>query len=328
MPASNVTLRAPLLRFKTLFPGQFGVPGSDVPLGIRTNPTGNIYYVDPNHADANDDADGTDPEQPLETITEALTRCANFAGDVIAVSANNDWPFGNPAVGRTTAIEEAVIVNKHGVSIIGLAPSSPIGVIWKPPTAAGVACTIRALDVLIEGFAFCESDDGAGGGTGIYCEWNATTAWGDSSHIRHCYFGDGLDYGIQLEYAWNTFIEDSEFVECVEAGIYSDPADDAPASLVIQRNRFLDCGIGQSGAIIVAETVDSLIQGNWIYNGTAQSGAGVALEGIDTHSGGDNIVSGNYLSCALADFGTFCNSAATDAYIQNFCLNGPTVTNP
>ena len=64
----------PLTKLEPFYPGQWGVIGSDDPLGLRTNPQGLVYYVDGSHGNANDDNDGTDPNHPLATIQEAITK--------------------------------------------------------------------------------------------------------------------------------------------------------------------------------------------------------------------------------------------------------------
>lgn len=63
----------PMLKLPPWFGGQFGVPGSTTPEGLRSAPQGLVYYVDGSHADANDNNDGTDPDAPLATIQQAIT---------------------------------------------------------------------------------------------------------------------------------------------------------------------------------------------------------------------------------------------------------------
>ena len=333
MPASNVRLQAPLVRLKTLYPGQFGVAGSDVSLGLRLGTTGKVIYVDPNYIGVTDDSDGTDPECPLASIQAAVNKCTDFAGDVILVMHNDSWLFGPRTTARNTPIAENVIVNKHGISIVGVAQSSSVGVPWRPATAGGVACTVNALDVLIEGFAFCESLVGAGAGTGISVVWNGTTAWGDNFSVRHCYFGDDLDNGILLDYVWNSVFEDCEFQSMGAYGIYCDPAGSAPASLTIRRNWFYECGLGAGGAIYIPEANGCLIADNWVYNGNAQSAVAATNEGIYTGLGADNIVANNWLSClrpvpANGDYDDFCSGSGSDAWLNCHCLDGDAVTTP
>lgn len=79
----------PLLKLPPWFGGQFGVPGSSSPEGLRTAPQGVVYYVDGSHPDASDSADGTDPDSPLETIQEAIDKN----------NATIDWAATPPYVG-------------------------------------------------------------------------------------------------------------------------------------------------------------------------------------------------------------------------------------
>lgn len=66
-------LPLPIEKLPQWFGGQFGVPGSDNPEGLRTAVQGLVYYVDGSHPDADDNNDGTDPRQPLATIQAAIT---------------------------------------------------------------------------------------------------------------------------------------------------------------------------------------------------------------------------------------------------------------
>ena len=79
----------PQIKYPQWFGGQLGVPGSDTPLGIRTAPQGNVYYVDGSHPDAMDVNDGTDPNEPKATIQSAIT----------ASNATIDWAATPPYVG-------------------------------------------------------------------------------------------------------------------------------------------------------------------------------------------------------------------------------------
>lgn len=334
MPAHNVRLYPPLVRDIPHYPGQFGVAGSDVPLGERLSTTGKIIYVDPNYTGVTDDPDGTNPMCPVATITAALARCSDFAGDVILVAPSDAWSYGPNSglaptdTGRRNYILEDVVVTKHGVHIIGLGTSSGVGVIWRPATAGGTACLVRGLDVCIEGFAFRGSPADGGGGTGIAAEWDGITSWGDTCVVKNCWFGGNIDYGVRLIFAWNSYIEDCMFEAVANAAIYADPKESPPVSNTIRRNYFSECGLGALGAISMPESQSCLIADNWIFNSKAQSGVDVALEGIDTHGGINNIVCNNWESCLLANWSAFNGSAVTDAYIANHLMDGPTVSNP
>jgi len=333
MPSSNVQNPFALTRLNSLFPGQMGVDGGWTETGLRTHVTGVDIYVDPNYPGATATADGTDPTNPLTTITAALAKCENFRGDTIHVMANDGWQYGPNSTDYTTVINEDVVVTKHGVRIVGVAPSSPLGVIWRPATAGGVACTVQALDVLIEGFCFVESSAGVGGGNGILAAWNGTTTWGDSMVVRHCYFSDSIDTAIELNYAWNCEIHDNVFQECDTCGIYCDPANSAASYIIIRDNVFHDVGESATGAVNMDEADHCTIYHNSIFNSNAVAAAVATDEGVNLANGGNNMVYENSFSCLLpaganGDIDDLCTASATDAWVGNNCMNGLLVTNP
>jgi len=333
MPASNVQNPFPLTRLNSLFPGQMGVPGGWTDTGLRDHVTGTVFYVDPNYPGVDSGADGTDPTNPLPTIAAALAKCHDFRGDMICVMANDGWQYGPKSTAYTTVIEEDVVVTVHGVRIVGVAPSSPTGVIWRPATAGGVACTVQALDVLIEGFCFSESSAGVGGGTGIFGQWDGVTYWGDNGVVRNCFFDDSLDVGIDGDFCWGWDIHHNRFEGCDSCGIYQDPAKYSAWEYAhIHENSFTSCGEGALGAINVDDGNFNTVWGNSFYNGNAVAAAAATDEGINFSSGNDNFVYNNWFSCLLpvpanGDWDDF-NSAGADAWVGNHCMDGLAVTNP
>ena len=76
---------SPLVRVPPVYPGQFGIAGSDNSLGLRTQPTGVVLYVDSGHANANDSHDGTNPDDPKATIQSAVNSAFLVEGSIIYV---------------------------------------------------------------------------------------------------------------------------------------------------------------------------------------------------------------------------------------------------
>lgn len=334
MAASNVSIPFPLTRFNTLFPGQFGVSGAANEVGLRSHPTGTVFYVDPNYVGVSDQRDGTDPEAPLATVGEAVSKCAPYNGDVILVAMNGGYPYADAASGYNTAVRENVTVDVPGVHLIGVAPQSTLGVPWYGLTQNGWGITITAADVLVEGFSFYGHSLGSGG---IYIDWDGATKWGDCITVRHCSFlgsiAAPLLVGVQLDYAYHVDIDDNYFEACVD-GVRAEVADPVPSFCRIFNNNFNDCGLAATnGAIWTPQLEASRIYGNSIFSALAQSAAVATDVMINTASGARNLVYDNYLSCLLpvpanGDYND-CNSAsATDAWINNHCMNGPAVTNP
>ena len=327
MPANDVSWPTPLIRFPTLFPGQLGVSGTDNENGLRSHSTGCIFYVDPNYPGVSDARDGTNPDDPLETVAAALTKCQPYRGDVIAVMANNAWQFGKSADGFTIPISEEVIVTVPGIRIVGVAQAGSLGVIWNPVSNGGTCISVHACDVTIEGFCF---DEGVFAGcNGILADWDGATMFGDNLTVRHCTFTDTIDTAIALEFAWYCNIHNNQFEQCDAYGIYVDPAGSGIAHCNIDDNIFHNCTV----AMALNGADDCRIWKNQIYNANAQSAAVATNEGIDTTNGNRNMIYDNSFSCLLpvpanGDWDDLNTAGATDAWIGNHCMDGLTVTNP
>lgn len=330
MPATRGRSIWPVTRTPTITPPQFGVSGTGRTTGLRNSSEGQVFYVDPNFPGAVDTRDGTEPTAPFATVAAALAVCEDFRGDIIRIAPNDAWEHGPLTTTQNTAIRESVTVTVHGVSIIGAASSSSVGVGWGPALDNGMCITVHALDVLIEGFAFSGQLGTLTGADGIYAEWDGVTLWGDNLTVRHCTFDAAIDTAIQLEFSWWSNIIDCYFDACDAYGVFVDTAGSGASNLQI-----LDCtlfNIG-TGALTLEDTDLSVVQGCKIYNANAQGGGAATDEGIITTGGGNNQIIGNYLSCLLpgpgaGDFNDFCSAAASDSWCQNFLLNGPSTTNP
>lgn len=318
MASSNVPWAPLLTRFPTLFPPQTGVPGTGHTRGLRLDPNGIVLWVDPNHVDANDNRDGTEPDSPLRTVAAALARCRAYMNDTIVVSPSSYWTYGNPAVGRATPIAEEVTVATPGVRIVGLMPSSSLGVPWVVTQNNGVAITVNAMDTLVEGFNFWEPT--YTGATGILAQWDGPP-WGESVVIRNCFFGYGLAYGIRLDYSWNALIHDNLFQECLTAAINSVDTYGDPDYAVIRDNLFVD-----NVAAIDLEDVSECT----IYRNAIRGDAAGTNNFIDLTGGSENFVFDNWLGCTLAagQYNTTCSDATSGLWVRNHCIDGETGAAP
>lgn len=327
MPASNVPWAVPLQRLTPWYPGVLGVRGTDSERGLRLHSSGAVFYVDPNYPGVSDLRDGTDPDNPLATVAAALTKCQPFRGDVIAVMSNNAWRYGEPLDLYNLPISENVVVNVPGVRIVGVNSSSSTGVVWTPASNGGTCITVNALDVMIEGFLFSEgSFAGCNAIAGI---WNGVTAHGDNLTVRNCMFDDTVDTAISLDYIWYANIHDNTFWECDAYGIYIVQPGSGAAYLTIHNNVFHNVA---TCAMSLVESTRSHVFNNSIYNSHAATPVAATDEGITTTAGGQNQVFDNYFSCPLAavpgGWADLCSSAASDAWINNHCMTGETITNP
>ena len=328
MPGANVNYPIPFLQLPATFPGQFGVPGTGSPEGMRRDTVGATFYVNPNAPGVSDLRDGTNPEAPLNTVAAAIALCYPYRNDVIIVSPNNSWQYGDATDGYATAISEEVTLDVPGVRIVGVCPSGQ-GVYWYPVSNGGTCITVTAIDCTIEGFFFSEGS--LAGCNAISAEWDGATLFGENLTVRNCIFDDTVDIAVQLEYSWYCDIHNNVFWGCDAYGIYTDAGGSGTAYSLIHDNVFSDCGTAAIALLGGAD--DNQIYGNRLYSRDAVAGAAATNEGINTTGGARNMVSNNFLSCLLpvpanGDLDDFCTAAATDAWVANFCLNGMQVTQP
>ena len=200
----------PQVRAAPWYPGQMGVPGSDVQRGFRWSPTAIVLYVDENHPNATAVADGTDPENPLNSIQQAVNRLISFQTAMAPVSLVGSVIV----VGAGATITESVIIPPTaplGCTILGMGANvhSPT---WTAATAAGTALTVRREYWTIEGFEFRTGT----AGTAIGLELTAGGYNALGTTIRNCFFWgqwNGL-YGINFVGApHRVTIEHCEFME-------------------------------------------------------------------------------------------------------------------
>lgn len=327
MPSANVSWPIPLVRQKIFYPGQFGVPGTDNTRGLRTDAGGVVFYVDPNAVGVSDLRDGTDPEAPLATVAMALTLVQPYRGDTIAVMANGAWQYA-AGLNRATAVAEEVEITVPGVRLVGVFQSSSVGVVWESQTNGTPCITVSAIDVTIEGFAFV---GGAAGGVAIYCEWDGVTLYGENLTVRNCLFDEDIDTAIQLEFSWFCDIHSNFFSQCDAYGVHADVGGSAFAFCHIHDNIFQDCGTAAIAALGGCD--DNFFYHNTIFNTDAQNAAAATNEGINTTGGGRNSVYDNTFSCLLpvpanGDWDDLNTGAATDAWVNNHCMDGLAVTTP
>jgi len=157
----------PLIRLEPFFPGQLGVHGSDTPRGLRYASEGNVYWVNNAHPDSSDAHDGTDPEHPLATITQAIANCTANDEDYIIVqnftNASETWP---------------IALSKSKVHLLCAHHENMWGGRIVTPPADTAAFLITGDRVEVAGF------DISAGATHACFEFSTTVqSWG--AHIHH-----------------------------------------------------------------------------------------------------------------------------------------------
>lgn len=184
--------RIQLERLTPFYQGQFGVPGSDVPLGIRTG-SGGVFYVGDSaatHYYAADANDGTNPMAPKATIAGALAACTNDYSDTIVLLSENYTLTGTV----TIAVDRVQLVAWdwwRGES----APSCQIG----SATDNFTLLAVNADQVEIAGIRFANGSD-----TANDCIEVGTTTAVVGCYIHNCKFAVGGGFGVDIGSAAGT----------------------------------------------------------------------------------------------------------------------------
>jgi len=308
--------------------GVWGVDFTDT-WAHSLNTDAHVFYVQPNSIEATDNGNtGESPQKPFATVAAALLRCADNRGDVILVGGNDGWQYGGGSAWRTPIIEN-VIVEVEGVSIIGVTADA-LGVPWEPATDGGTCIAVNVLGVELAGFCF--QDPVFNNGTAVRLVWTGGggTQYGENAKIHHCFFGDGMDEGINIDFAWNNHIHDCIF-QSIDYGIYTDPAKSGFAYNLIERCWFYECAISAISGLAASSA--NLVRDCQVYNSNAQGGGAATDEGFDFTGGARNMVENCSFSCILpagapGDWDDLNTAGATDAWINCHLLNGNSVTNP
>jgi len=317
MPAGNVFDRN--TGFAT---GQKQVLGFSLATAIDEHayaaPGSKIFYVDPNNAQAVDWGNlGEDPTVPLATVAAAVVLCRDHRGDTIYVAPNDNWQHAPKA--RPLPVAETLVIpaTKGGIRIVGCA-TNPLGCSWRPAAINSNCITVRAIDVVIEGFAFYPAT--LTGCTGIYAEWTGLLLnTGDNLTVRNCYFDTTLNYGIRMDFSYYTQIYSNYFDANSVAAILSTNVIGNCDFNVIHDNTFRDCALA-----ISYPNVDDCM----IYNNRIMGAHGGTNNFINLTGGLGNLVADNYFSCTVAEYDTTCTAGAGDYWLFNHCINGSPVANP
>jgi len=278
----------PLIRLTPFYQGQMGVPGSDVPLGVRAA-GGLVIYLGATIGNvvASDVNDGTDPLNPKATLAGAYAAVTSGQGDVIVVLPGR-YNFA-----------ATVTLAKSNLKIVGwdfwMGRRMPNLTIFD---GNGVATplTIDADGVEVAGIAF-ENVEGHGAeDVGIIVN---STQGIQGLNIHDCLFRCGL-YGIQLG-----------------AGAF------VPTDVLIHDNLFWlieDTAANAAIAIVQAERV--VIEHNFIYSEAVGAVFGIAVANVSTPG---TFIVGNYFDMPAAATAISRAGATADAkMIGNYFSGGCT----
>lgn len=305
----------PQIRLSPWYQGQSGVSGSDVQRGLRWEPAGIVLYVDENHPGAHSVGDGTNPEEPLDSIQTAISNLTAFAtsmsisleGSVIVVAS--EATIAESVIIPPTAPANCTILGAgNGID----APS------WTAAAAAGTALTIRQSGWTVEGFKFAPG----AAGTSIKLEWVPGSSYiGNRTVIRNNHFDGGWQglYGINLSGApYDTVIESNWFREYRRADttafaiIVTDSSEANPYMNIVRGNIFQD-NENHVGSLGDNKSFNfSIFKDNIFHDGVLIAATRI----LDLRGGsqGENIVAGNIFPGDYSNTGGYYANAANPGH--------------
>ena len=208
--------------------------------GMALSPTGKVYYVDSGHPNAGTGKPGTDPNNPLSTLDEAIGKCTANNGDIIVIS---------PGHAETLTAAGAITFDVAGVTVLGIGngttrPQFTLG------TAVGVDIDVTAANVTI-----------------VNCEFIANLA-----SIVHCF--DVTAAGFQLiDCVSRDAATNKEFIDFIDC---SSTTDNNADRLTIIRHRHYGQSTTDDGFIEANADIDRLtIKDSYIALGVADGEAAV-----------------------------------------------------
>lgn len=319
----------PQTRLQPFYMGQLGVSGSDVQRGLRSEPTGIVLFVDENHPNAHSVGDGTDPEEPLDSIQTAINNLIAFAATMAPITLEGSVIV----VASEATIAETVTIPATApthCTILG-AGSSNHQPTWTAATAAGTALTVLQTGWTIEGFTF----EAGAAGTAIYLSGTGSLG-AYKTTIRNCRF-DGLYgglYGIDFAGAPHRVrVENCEFLEyrrtdnTAYAMIVTDSSDSNPYQCNIVGNIFRNCEnyIGSLNSDRAWNM--SIFQGNVFVGSHPAAQLIPTILYLDLRGGtrGYNVVTGNFFGGVYTNAGGYWANAATpnQCWVGNFAEPTP-----
>jgi parallel beta-helix repeat protein len=239
----------------------FGIFRGVTPIGKTP---GNVFYVDYNNGDDNND--GRMISTAKQTIGAALSLCINNVNDTVFVLGGN---YNN----------ELVTINVEGTHIIGLGPR----------LVGGMGFNITADHVEITGFSINHSSASP-----------LINITGDYCYLHHCVIGGGVGVGIMLNGTLNSKIEDNTIYNNGGDGINIIGA--TSECIIAKNNIVINDGDGiriVGGTANHLFIYDNLI--NFNEQGTYTTGINVG-ENNNNNCIYNNVISGNYPD--ISDTGT------------------------
>jgi hypothetical protein len=308
----------PMIRNNPWYPGQLGVPGSDVPRGALTVSRRKVFHVNRLHPRASDAADGTDPENPKVTIQSAVDSPFLEAGDVIVVGPTTT---SSTYAGISTAhqIENVVVGNTRPPFVHLMAGGvGPFQVVWDPTLSTTPCLSLKAAGWRVSGFKFHAPATSAAikffDSSPVALDLTQYTVI-EGNYFDGAYAGK---YGIEMTGSpGGTVIRNNWFLEHKQANgsayaIFESASGNAnPYECILEGNIFLE----NDNHVAVKYGV-SLIRNNAFFLGSLIP----ATVKLDLRAGtvGLNVVTGNIFDGVYTNVGGYYGNAAhPDKWVGN-----------
>jgi len=232
---------------------------------------GNVYYVD--GSNGNDGNNGFDPEQPLLTITYALSLCVDDHNDYIIVL---DYPETHPGGDEDSPID----INKNRVHVLGSNYPYARGDMQQYLQTANAPAPVFQVTARWVEIGYFK----LAGGTGDGCIEVLGAIESKGLSVHHCQFAEKVNgtagpptYGIDCSTIncgnW-MYVGDCRFYEpIISHGIILQN----PAQATIERNYFI--GVGGDGIHITGSAGAALVADNYFMCDTDVAGKGINLTG-------------------------------------------------
>jgi len=278
--------------------GIWGIAGTARELAIKSG-AGRVFFVDPSHANANDNNDGLDPDYPKATLTSAVTSSLISSYDTVFVVSD---------------LTESVVTPDYETG------PNYINIVGVGPEAADEPCLdLRAVGWRIEGLRFYGPQEAAA------VELRHTDSGENDIAIRtiikDCLF-DGLSeglYGIGTHGCYDVWIVGCSFCYFHQDDSSGCAIQGLTTPLAIPyRNRIIGCQFYENDNHVYCGMNASIVQGNTFQAAGKEYSPTIILSTEDAvGDGNNNMVWGNFFPGDYSVAGGYVGGA-TDEWQGNF----------
>lgn len=291
---------------RPFYPPMHGVPGSSQRKGMRQVSGATVYYVDYDHADADDNNKGWSPEYPLATIQAAVDKVSS--GDWILVMSIDS--------SGESVVTPDYTEGANYVRLIGIPNGSRYTPSWESDDASTSCLDLRGIGWHVSGFRFLCPTDAAG------IELRHTDSNADDIAIRTVIEGNYFDgqstglYGIESHGCYDVWIYDNWFSLFNNVGNTATAlfTGTTPLAIPYRNHIFNNWFMDNDNHVHYDMNGSRFGPGNFIQKTGYAYTATICL---DCSAGDDNMISGNVFEGDFSIAGGYTGGAA-DYWIGNY----------